>query len=328
MIHSGMRIPAPQSKGRNTILNVSYARKIVAVCNAILNLKVKGGKFLLSDSNSLLDLTPTELASLVEASLFHPFKIMLVPEDLCIDPATYGRTYQVRSGFASFRPKWYVEAPPIRLCNSEPQYYIQRGTDQVAGEGLDFETPDMVMATESVAVANTGDHGASSSSAVAEFVLDADLDSDDERNAAFFIKFDDSGSDATPPVYQVLCRMVTNQPADPTGRTTQPFDPDPTVIPIGIANNDPTFGLYVEQRLFDHVLNRYGQFPHLGPMNYRGNWTDDSLSGQVFYPGDVVLYVTGSGPFDYRQYIRLNYGAGSTVPSADGNWQLIASGPF
>lgn len=74
--YAGQRIPLPQTKGRNNALNVGYLRKIVRVCNAILNLRVKGGKFLISDENSILDLTPTEISA--SAAGDFPFQITQV----------------------------------------------------------------------------------------------------------------------------------------------------------------------------------------------------------------------------------------------------------
>lgn len=50
--HPGRQIPWPDQK--HNCLSLEYTRAIVSVCNAILNLRVKGGEFLISDNNALL----------------------------------------------------------------------------------------------------------------------------------------------------------------------------------------------------------------------------------------------------------------------------------
>jgi hypothetical protein len=54
-IWPGLRINPPDN-GANNCLSLTYTARIVAVCNAVLNLRLKNGKALISDQNLLLEL--------------------------------------------------------------------------------------------------------------------------------------------------------------------------------------------------------------------------------------------------------------------------------
>ena len=213
-----------------------------------------------------------------------PFRIFPVPPDLCVDETTAGRTFQVVSGYASFRPKWVSYSRdnfPGLFGNYEVIFPITRGASRVLNPDFGLFLPSQ--AAESVTVGNTGEFGASANNS-AEFVLNSDLDSFDERNAMFFVRFTDSDDEDTDPVAEIICQMFTFDPFDPTGRTNFGFPTDPGIVPIGAVFFDAAGNLGangVQQWTYNHVINRYGPPPgnlttsSIGPMFYRGNWDDD-----------------------------------------------------
>jgi hypothetical protein len=136
-----------------------------------------------------------------------------------------------------------------------------------------------------------------------------------------------------------------------------------TFIPLAVVGMDlqislnPDTSTYVCNSVgFDHgfsqlqvgnLINRFPSYANANggylanPLIYRGKWTADSLSGQFFYPGDMVYddsgasgYLTktldtGTGTFKYRgQYVfKANKPAFKTVaPNGDPtNWQYIGA---
>ena len=62
-------------------------------------------------------------------------------------------------------------------------------------------------------------------------------------------------------------------------------------------------------------------------MNFRGNWTNDELAGQYFYPGDIVQDVVNKAGSNVGTtiYVCMNYVPGAvTAPNLDGvNWLPI-----
>lgn len=269
---------------------------------------------------------------------FHPFKMIPVPANLCIDPSTFSgttgwtggaKTWQIRSGYAAFRPKWHLEN---LVNNNEAQYYVSKGSGgdgSHTGFGLKtvaWESPEIRKATESIVVGNVGDFGASTNS-FCEFVLDEERDADEYIGAFFFVLFEDSDDELTSPTVQIKCRMVSYNPGT-TGRAAVTLPNDQNVIPIGYVWDFSATGLNVQPWLLDHCVNRYGHFPGFGPMNFRGEWSEDETAqpGQIFYPGDVVTVGRGGATGElFYSLVRITFGRQALSPSSGaGDWLSLS----
>lgn len=79
-IRPGQRIKPPDQK--NNALSLSYLGMIVAVCNAILNLRIKGGKFLISDKN--LEIEIDNLSSSSTQTAANCYKVKSVEADYLV----------------------------------------------------------------------------------------------------------------------------------------------------------------------------------------------------------------------------------------------------
>jgi len=88
-IRAGMRIPLPDDK--KNFLSLSYARLIVKVINAFLNLRTKNGQLLLSDYNGLLDIDTATAGVTSNAVSGLPWQIE-------IQDTADGRTVKVTPG--------------------------------------------------------------------------------------------------------------------------------------------------------------------------------------------------------------------------------------
>lgn len=102
----------------------------------------------------------------------------------------------------------------------------------------------------------------------------------------------------------------------------------PNIIPVGfvfsnalseVSAAENPYNMIVEQILFGHAVNRYTP----GALINRGDWTADSLSGQYFYPNDIVTNGSfSSGGHTFAPlYRRISYGQSASL--ADGYWQTL-----
>jgi hypothetical protein len=98
--HPGRRIPPPTQK--KNMLSLAYQRLIVNVCNAILNTRIKGGQFLISDNNGLLAIDEA-VSSSSETVSGAPWQISEVDTNVfqVSDGIVNLSTFPKRDGFAS-----------------------------------------------------------------------------------------------------------------------------------------------------------------------------------------------------------------------------------
>jgi hypothetical protein len=117
-IHGGMQIPLPNDK--MNFLSKRYGGVVIKVCNAILNAKLKDGKYLISDKNLLLELDAiASSASITTSDL---------PWQITLQDTPDGRTFQVGAGYAVAQKK-----PGLT--------YASHGIFQSSGHDVDITVP-------------------------------------------------------------------------------------------------------------------------------------------------------------------------------------------
>jgi hypothetical protein len=154
-----------------------------------------------------------------------------------------------------------------------------------------------------------------------------------DYQASFWIEVIDDST--TGFFYRVYGRMWNNNGSGITQQVA--FPQGENIYPIGsvrfvAAAGEPIYS----QFLIGNKTNRYNS----GNLIYRGKWSADSLSGQVFYPDDMVYddtaaYLTksitggGGGSFTYQGQYRYKGATpdfATTAPHSDStNWLYIGS---
>lgn len=260
-------------------------------------------------------------------SPMHPFKVYNVPPAFCpakgtysgndYDPATDAwRTFRVRIANVGYRPKWFL---PDRIgvtgCNFETIMLVIGGSDgNYETVGTDHLTRYVNYDEDNYSLANTetsemlfvsGDNSSgqpppitvAGDFSLATFVLPASMQTlTGVLQAALYVQIDGDTDSGTEPLPKIYCHAFSDLPP---GFGPQVFPSGANIIPIANLSTPSlgtgAIGIYpqytVNQLQYNHVLNRYGGFQN---MNFRGNWDeDDTLSGQCFYPGDVITLFNG-----------------------------------
>lgn len=244
--------------------------------------------------------------------LFYPFKTYLVPVDFCPPDGTeyvgssalYSRandafrTFQIRDGFASGRSKHVADSANALFfgSNFENVFHVVAGTDHLGLAGTfnwDFQAE--LYAADPFPARLPSDGSETPNLNNHQFVLADTVDDPNTVGAAFWIDLKDTTAGLSPVIRGRMFATV----AFP--------GPSPHIIPIATVTTplftpyDPSIKqqLQITQYTFNHVINRYCPGYSDGfdsaPLFYRGNWDDDSLSGQTFYPGDVVQVYSNNG---------------------------------
>lgn len=274
---------------------------------------------------------------------FHPFKIYQVPPQYCsTDGMAAGnswRTFSVRDGFVSYRSKFGANGNQPIITTGSPRtqgnydnVFTVNGTDGIVDQiqfGLppnsDYQVEAYSSPQMSFPVQLNGYTESDAQGLPIQFVLtDVANAAGGWRGAGIYLKIlDDS----------LLGGTSVNLHARMFDDTCGPFpDPDPLIIPLGVvwaAFNgliyDPAVPsqLLVRQVQFDNLTNRYPTTP--GPtgfgsaLNYRGQWTADSLAGQYFWPSDLVV-VEGTPRVSY-----IHKGAAiESSPPPGANWIALS----
>lgn len=248
----------------------------------------------------------------------HPFKVYNVPRALCPTKGTYGgqaydpatdawRTFRVRIGNMSMRPKWFLpETVGLVGNNYESIQLVESGSDgnwktvnsRDLIEYVDYDEDNYSLSnyygdSEVLFVSGNNSGGqappitVTTDGSLATFVLPYTMFNATSGviQASFWAQVDGDTDDSTPPVPKIYCRAFNDYDTNPTI-----FPPDG--IPIAEVATQSLFSaaagvippFSVNQLQYNHVVNRFTT----NSTTYRGNWDDDELSGQVFYPGDVV----------------------------------------
>lgn len=163
---------------------------------------------------------------------------------------------------------------------------------------------------------------------------DTSMDVDGTIQAAFWIEIIDDGASY---YARVMGRMFSS--AGSGGRSTDPFPAaSESIIPLCVIEANPGFDPYIRPLTVGDVVNRTVE----GSSKFRGAWTADALSGQIFFPRDIVYddttsgaypltkaLTTPAGNFTYRaqyRYIGASPAAMTSVPNTDPtHWQYHAA---
>lgn len=255
---------------------------------------------------------------------FYPFKVY---------PVTNGtdswRSFAVRSGFIGYRSKYKLPTggrdPYWGEFSSkyEQPLFVADGSDGIvssaAGGIRNFETATPAPISGFTTVQLSGTTTATGSGPTL-FVLTNDSASPGNwTGCAIWAEVTDVA--VTGATVAIKARMLLS-----SGGLTGGFpNSAENIIPLAFIFPITAFGIYDPstpaslvpmQMAFDHVLNRY---PASG--SWRGNWDDDSLSGQIFYPGDLVS-VLDSGITSLFAHVGTSLE--SSTPNGTGNWKIAA----
>lgn len=299
------------------------------------------------DINRLRRRVPTFVQ---QQSAFFPFKIYQIGNQSATDAqnAAYvavgadinNFTFQIRSGFIGYRSQYFLHVG-FPATFEEPLFCICTDNIDV------FDSPPVANTGLTVVLSNAADtliyDDSSFGLNLPQIAIDPTEDDLGQIRASFWIVLID---DPDLGLYtQLWGRMFTDDVFDSTGRPTDPLpsNTDSSIVPIGtVLYNAALTGSFaslngVVQYLSGNLSNRYAALAPLGstlgPVSVpRGFWTADSLSGEVFYMGDVVqddsaIYFTISGKNFYAVWTYTGASAGkiaiiSSPPSASSsNWK-------
>lgn len=266
-----------------------------------------------SDGYYVVSSEPQRVLPVVPADLF-PFNIYKIDNASATDEqkAAYtaigvdinSYTYQVRSGYIGYRSKNFAfagatfEFPVFCHCTDGTVLFYEppsanNGSTVILQNLADVLIYDPTTATPTV---------------FPQIALDPALDGLQSCKASFYIKLID---DPVNGLYaQLWGRMYTEDPEIFRQFGILPSYVDSSIILIGSVENSGALSQAgTHQYLSSNLVNRYAALAPLGtnfgPINIqRGYWDQDSLSGQVFYRGDIVVDDTVAlfTPSDYPAY--------------------------
>ena len=268
-------------------------------------------------------------------TLMYPFRIYQAGN--IANPTDNWRTFQMRSGAIGFRSKYYLPSSGASVGtglsvdggNFENVITDIKGSDEQSY----YESPIQPTAASLIEIPSVGAVPITQSGLAqpTQFML-SDLPDDlGYYQAGLWVKITDDK--ATGLTAQLWGQMFSATPSDHTGRGQSPFPAaDPTIVPIGII----TCGSYpagnkifdsVTQLQFGNLINRYaptsGDFSS-SQISLRGDWDNDNLVGQVFWPGDLVSYQYGT-PKVTNLFIHNNsVSVQNNPPTISGNFKLFA----
>jgi hypothetical protein len=146
-------------------------------------------------------------------------------------------------------------------------------------------------------------------------------------SASFWLEIIDTAVNGGNPLSGYYARLMGRMWSD-FGTSGRPSAAFPThsnsIIPLCLVSASQA-DFFVNQIQTGNVVNNYPAFVNgsaLGETFYRGDWTTDSLSGQYFYPADLVTNgtITISGHTFKLQFIRKTYGTTTVAPADGTDW--------
>lgn len=290
-----------------------------------------------------------------------PFPFFIYNINNATDSTKNAQTFQIRDGLVGFRPQYVYPDTNIngmRQLTANGNYempLLATGTDGLSFENInpweyangqngniDFSTPVKQNIGGSVIfdgsvnpmLVYTNQPGTVNQSGV-QIVIDPG--SNAFFQVSFWVKIIESASGA----YTELWASLANGAGVPNFAASFP-NLDFT-FSIGLITLDA--GKYViSQCQYGHLLNRYLETPPRPsndnspgnpkffriPQIQRGNWTNQALSGKIFYPGDVVIddtqsFAVAALGLCFKSYICIADGifTSTTAPHGDlTNWQF------
>ena len=217
------------------------------------------------------------------------------------------RTFQMRAGAIGFRSKYWLPGAvaAVGSGNNADGGNFENIIDLIAGSDQQdyFENNVIPLAGNLVALDNSQDTIIAPlvPGKPVQFMLDNHPDDLGIYEAGIWVAITDDPVNGLSA--QLHGQMFSDTPADSTGRGQVPFPAgSPLIVPIGIvvcgsypAGNQVFDG--VVQLQYGNLINRYaptgGGFAS-SMTSFRGDWTNDKLVGQVFWPGELVSYTYGN----------------------------------
>lgn len=244
------------------------------------------------------------------------------------DPSATWKTVQFRDFVFGGRSKYvaisaYNNIPPSESLgtsgNGELKMII---INDFAGNSGDFFAQPSALATSGT-LGNTADtvifdptinDGADGT--FGQIILNDTVSTAGNLYAAFWLEIIDDGS-----FYyaRLMARMFDETGAG--GRSTSPFPAlAETIIPVAIIQANPAITPAITQIQSGNLVNRCDP----GSLHVRGDWTGDALSGQRFFPGDLVTNGNGTlGASVKKTYLRKTFGQTSTPPADGADWTAL-----
>lgn len=291
-------------------------RKTQQAVNALLNSRmVQGsgaGNIHNADGDTIFELPAPP------AEIYYPFQVYPVGTN----------AFKVHDGFIGCRSR-YVEdfngnilgsLWPTVEGNFEQQVWVPMDSGGLITFG---QLPNQVLYN------STDTELADSNGVVGALTFSADTDEDDDGKILFsiWVEVNDGVGGLDLNLY---ARMWSFNPGA-TGRPTAPFPAArPGIIPIALTvSTDGGKSFEIDQIQAGDLINRYPGYVEAdgfgAALNYRGDWTTEALSGQYFYPGDMVTNgtVVISGHTIKIQFIRRTYGTTAVAPADGADWRAM-----
>ena len=173
-----------------------------------------------------------------------------------------------------------------------------------------------------------------------QIVLNAP-DTTNAYQAAFWLEIVDSTTSKGAYVHPNLWGQMFTDESNDAFPISSVLVNNVNIIPVAIV---ATFGgvMYVENFLTGNLINLFDSYFNNTPFSFsnetglaqgaktcfRGDWVNDSLVGQYFYPGDIVTYGPGVGqpgsPLTRTTWIAVSYFVGTGTPDLDANlWYCL-----
>jgi len=258
-----------------------------------------------------------------------------------------GNGYQIRDGIVSFRSKYsYYENSDSSLYAGIGNYEYPLYCPNTDGEtpdgltsayqffGYDFNAQPTQNSTP--VILDTGGAVTPINPGSIILIPSGALGGSADFLAVFWVVITDSN--ATGLSVQLNGQLVNATASSPENILTPTYPAGANIILVGWVEVSSVNGIKIQQYQFGNLTNRYlpqvlnGASAGFSPSAYRGYWTADALSGQVFYPGDIVSddsasLVTISGSIFYGTYIWT--GAPAAVSSSPkttaASWKQISA---
>lgn len=296
-------------KAINALLSMRVKRR-PASTNALSKQNVNSANLQVSDQEMILDFQD----AIFDAEAFYPFKIYQVPQEFCppadpdndYDPVIDSwRTIQIRMGQISYRSAYSVELSPLDCGNWNSRFQVDGGSDgqiNPTSSTLNLQNIGEVKYLPSIGIVSPSTPYTN----VTWIINKIPNNQGSQVACAFWIEFTDSAEDGFYPV--IKAQMMNFTSGRIPDRPDFPFPSGTNIFPIGIvyspynsSGSDLIPSLTGYNILTSNIVDRYSPpviTAQTGPMMFRGNWYDDDsggLSGQVFYPGDVVTNIYDDG---------------------------------
>lgn len=249
---------------------------------------------LASMQQQLNKLKRRQLGYMASQSAFFPFKIYNINN--VSNPSLSSFTIQIRSGQIAMRSAYKVDYPLVANNSEQPMDCLLDNTPQ-------FDSQPTALTGGNITLDNLVDTLIYDSGPLnlqvgntKQIVFDGTSDIAGSALSSYWIEvIDTAAAGATQGLsFKLWGRMFQIHGDAPPARQETPFPTaSASIIPLGIVTCQLGTIISIEQFVSSNLINRYPQSPLNSKCStagfLRGAWTADSLSGQVFWPGDLVV---------------------------------------